>query len=373
VNVFQQARLLSGRLKARLEQFATTPRQRRLVLANLQPGVWSVDNFSTRADGRLLVQGWAALTDADSSYTLLLDGQRPDVLEIEIERPDLGSVFPYVPRSPHLGYQAEFSSPGAMPAEIVWADKTTMQPIRGWQSVFMPPPVEKWPLPDAKRMSRAHSASHTVSYRLVGFSAVRKIDLILQATQGRGIETFQRILDWGCGCGRVLRYLTDISGPLVMGADIDSDNLQWLSANIPAATYVQLALHPPSPLPSNSLDLVIGISVFTHLNEQVQFEWLEELRRVLKPGGVAVVTVHGATAAAMSGRSSLVRRVADRGFVAAPSYYVLHEYVNVSNYYGTTYHTHAYIRENWGRFFHVHTLVDACIGNVQDVVVMVAR
>jgi len=38
---------------------------------------------------------------------------------------------------------------------------------------------------------------------------------------------------------------------------------------------------------------VIGYSVFTHLTEAMQRQWLEELRRITAPGGLVLVTAHG--------------------------------------------------------------------------------
>jgi hypothetical protein len=39
--------------------------------------------------------------------------------------------------------------------------------------------------------------------------------------------------------------------------------------------------------------MVYALSVFTHLSEPLQFHWIGELARVLKPGGYLVVTTHG--------------------------------------------------------------------------------
>ncbi len=45
--------------------------------------------------------------------------------------------------------------------------------------------------------------------------------------------------------------------------------------------------------PDRSFDLVYSLSVFTHLTESVGLAWIEELTRVLKPGGHLVITTHG--------------------------------------------------------------------------------
>jgi SAM-dependent methyltransferase len=87
-------------------------------------------------------------------------------------------------------------------------------------------------------------------------------------------------------------------GATVFGADIDKENVDWSTSNLTSGMFVHVPLMPPTSLRANSLDAVFGISVMTHLTEEVQLAWLKELRRVLKPGGVALLTFGDASAAA---------------------------------------------------------------------------
>ena len=50
---------------------------------------------------------------------------------------------------------------------------------------------------------------------------------------------------------------------------------------------------PPLPYPDEYFDVVYCLSVFTHLNESMQDLWIEELSRILKPGGVLLLTIYG--------------------------------------------------------------------------------
>jgi SAM-dependent methyltransferase len=50
---------------------------------------------------------------------------------------------------------------------------------------------------------------------------------------------------------------------------------------------------PPLDFPDDTFDLVYSYSVLTHLSAERQKPWVAELRRVLKPGGYLLVTVHG--------------------------------------------------------------------------------
>jgi hypothetical protein len=48
---------------------------------------------------------------------------------------------------------------------------------------------------------------------------------------------------------------------------------------------------PPTDLPGDHFDLVFSYSVFTHLREDVHFAWLDELGRLVKPGGLLILSV----------------------------------------------------------------------------------
>ena len=105
-----------------------------------------------------------------------------------------------------------------------------------------------------------------------------------------------KVLEWGCGPGRLIRHLPALLAErtlVLQGADYNLESIAWCRANLPAATFVENGLHPPLPLAENSVDVVYNFSVFTHLSEAVQLAWAQELRRVLKPGGLLICTTHG--------------------------------------------------------------------------------
>jgi len=59
----------------------------------------------------------------------------------------------------------------------------------------------------------------------------------------------------------------------------------------PAIRCFQSHAIPTLPIPDASIDLVYAFSVFSHIDE-FELAWLAELRRVLKPGGIAYLTTH---------------------------------------------------------------------------------
>jgi SAM-dependent methyltransferase len=95
------------------------------------------------------------------------------------------------------------------------------------------------------------------------------------------------VLDFGCGCGRVARHLGGVNG-----CDYDSRMVEWCAENLPGEFRVN-PLAPPTSYDSESFDAIYAISVLTHLPEDLAGGWLEEWRRILRPGGKLLVTVHG--------------------------------------------------------------------------------
>ena len=77
------------------------------------------------------------------------------------------------------------------------------------------------------------------------------------------------VLDFGCGCGRVLRYWRDHSGP-VTGSDRDDAAVGWCARNLPFSRVERNNLAPPLPFADSTFDLVYALSVFTHLTEELQ-------------------------------------------------------------------------------------------------------
>jgi SAM-dependent methyltransferase len=100
------------------------------------------------------------------------------------------------------------------------------------------------------------------------------------------------VLDFGCGCGRVTRYWSDFAGT-VSGGDVSKRAVDWCRQNLGFAHFEVNRLEPPLTFEDESFDLVYALSVFTHLTDELQLAWRDELRRVLRPGGRLLLTTHG--------------------------------------------------------------------------------
>jgi SAM-dependent methyltransferase len=116
------------------------------------------------------------------------------------------------------------------------------------------------------------------------------------ATLARGgvdIAEVRAILDFGCGCGRVLRNLTALEDVRLFGTDYNKLLIGWCQANLPLATFSINQLAPPLEYQSSSFDLIYSFSVFTHMPADIQDAWVRELSRLLRPGGHLLISTHG--------------------------------------------------------------------------------
>ena len=74
-------------------------------------------------------------------------------------------------------------------------------------------------------------------------------------------------------------------------ADVDPHSIAWLQQNAPNITAAHLEFGKPLPYGADYFDVIIGISVFTHLNPAEQSDYLRELHRITRQGGILLLTV----------------------------------------------------------------------------------
>lgn len=108
------------------------------------------------------------------------------------------------------------------------------------------------------------------------------------------LEEGQKILDFGCSAGRIIRFFENAAkqGVEVWGCDIDSASIDWCQKNLlPPFKFFINTTTPYLPFPDNYFNMIYAGSVFSHINEMTS-AWLLELARVTAPGGICVYTIH---------------------------------------------------------------------------------
>lgn len=101
----------------------------------------------------------------------------------------------------------------------------------------------------------------------------------------------QTILDCGCGRGFYLKMLRHLGGARLFGVDLELPYLRKAhrnTADLPAILVSNASIYE-LPFPDGTFDAVILSEILEHVERDV--DALREVRRVLKPGGLALITV----------------------------------------------------------------------------------
>ncbi len=181
------------------------------------------------------------------------------------------------------------------------------------------------------------------------------------------VMQFQEFLDFGCGCGRLLLALENRELDLsVTGCDVDERAIRWCQANLGRSTCVTNNALPPSPFKDGSFDLIWCGSVFTHLDEDRQDQWLTELHRILRTKGILLASVHGPYCWEPRLPPRAIAKLKARGIIFARTGFDagIHP-----NWYQVAWHTEKYIRGHWGSIFEIRDYIPQGFSNFQDIIV----
>ncbi len=142
-----------------------------------------------------------------------------------------------------------------------------------------------------------------------------------------GLQATDRVLDVGCGIGRMARPLARfLDGGSYDGFDVNPVGVAWCQARYPepfrfvVADLYNARYHPTGrakaseyrfPYADESFDVVLATSVFTHLLEGEADHYLAEVRRVLAPDGRILATFFVLDAAS---RAAVAAGAADQPF-----------------------------------------------------------
>jgi ubiquinone/menaquinone biosynthesis C-methylase UbiE len=106
------------------------------------------------------------------------------------------------------------------------------------------------------------------------------------------IRPSDRVLDLGCGIGRVTRYVAPLCRE-VWAVDISPHMLELARARLAELPNVRFALSNEASLtapPTGSIDFAYSLLTLQHVEREHAFALLREVRRVLREGGVAHLT-----------------------------------------------------------------------------------
>ena len=184
-----------------------------------------------------------------------------------------------------------------------------------------------------------------------------------------------RVLDFGCGWGRITRFLArDVPPERLCGCDPVESILDVCREHRVPATLARSEFLPERLPFDEPFDLAYAFSVFTHLSEAAHERCLSALYAGLRPGGTLVVTIRPP---AYLQEAPLMAEVRDRA--AEPYVFAPHmadpshpQYAGPEMHYGETVIALPYVRERWGDRFELQH-VDLLLGDLHQVVLTLRR
>lgn len=326
-----------------------------------------VDEFSAEAE-IAKVRGWILHpTEPLDSVVIQVDGQPLEHCRLA-PHDGVATTFATIPHALISGFTVEKPArlAGRAAREIAVQGCRDGQPVAGfvWHMLTAP---DRHPLPPP-HLRRRVAGSDSPEVFAQGFQSA--MDLLTSAARHRPLAGIGAVLDWGCGCGRVARHLLDLlPEAAIAGCDIDGEATDWADQQLRPGRFSQSGPFPPLPFADGQFDLVLGSSVMTHLTREVQPLWLTEMRRVLRPGGLFLASVHGVFAAHFNG---LAPQLEQAGILDAAIDHAL-DGIAPADYYRATHQTRAYTEANWSEHFEILEYRVAGLMCFQDLVVMRRR
>lgn len=219
-----------------------------------------------------------------------------------------------------------------------------------------------------------------------GAQAAYELEQALGAVR-RSLTGAHSVLDLGCGAARVLPHVAAVAPRArCTGCDVDQAAIGWAARHHPDLVWIVSPFVPPLPFDDRTFDVVYSISVLSHLGSESQDRWLDEISRLLVPGGVALLSVHGPHAFEQfrTGRvtTAWCRPDAFARGPLEPSEFVFEPYARslwnegelpgVGPDYGLAFHGEQYVRQHVSRWLRVEAVLPSAMTAWQDILVCAA-
>lgn len=157
----------------------------------------------------------------------------------------------------------------------------------------LPSVIERTGLPPDQPPDDVHAMARGP---LAAAGGLESADMIVDAitSVGAGLEDAADVLDFGCSSGRVVRVLA-AAFPQIRwrGCDPNEPAIAWAGQHLKPIEFFVSPQAPPLPIAQGGVGLVYAISVWSHFAPELALRWFDEMHRVIRPGGLLIITTHG--------------------------------------------------------------------------------
>lgn len=110
----------------------------------------------------------------------------------------------------------------------------------------------------------------------------------------RPMQKNDSLLDFGVGWGRIARFfLRELPLEHIHGLDVMEEFVTICKETFRNDNFQVTTPFPPTQIPGEKFNFIVGYSVFSHLSEDACTSWMSEFNRILAPGGMVALTTRG--------------------------------------------------------------------------------
>jgi SAM-dependent methyltransferase len=165
-------------------------------------------------------------------------------------------------------------------------------------------------------------------------------------------------------------FLAGTKGAKVFGCDVDPDAVAFCQANLQGGEFIQIEPMPPLPYANDAFDAVYTLAVFPAFGPEEQNAWLPELRRVIAPGGLLLVSIQGWFSGSFLYSADVLGDYLRSGIFLDQSQWDVKDRVIEESYSRGIFQTAKYTWREWSKHFEVLEHIEGEINSDQDLVVM---
>jgi SAM-dependent methyltransferase len=317
-------------------------------------------------EGGIVVAGWILNPDTPAEAIRVLRNGVPVAEGVPAPRDDLAAAFPHIAHARHAGFFFRIDAPAPGAADRITVLARVGQTELGRLETRLCGDLDTLPTPPPALIQRVNGSRLAMMFHADGLRCA--LEMTAALARHRPFAADAEVLDWGCGCGRLAMHIRRLRlVPALAGCDIDAEAVAYSRTALPGFDATAIPLDPPTPYANGRFGAVIGYSVLSHLDPAGQRAWLGELRRILAPGGLIAVSVHGRFAA----RFALPAALPDfdgSGFHDGGEDLALGA-VAPRGYYRGVFQTPAWTRSAWADAFEVLEHREGGVLTYQDLVV----